>query len=217
MTDHAIRPATTADVDFLAEAIIAAEKSNSPRLGLATLFGLTEEEVRALIIAMLMEDVDGCEYSISSFLVVEHGGRAVAAVAGWLEGSEDDMPSGLLKSNLIGFTFPPESIALLRTRAEVISGIQIDREMGSVQIEYVYAHPDQRGKGLAAKLIAAHFARFPRVRKAQVQAFSDNPVAIGLYKRLGFRIVHTFTSKNPDTIRFMPFHEKVLMERVIDN
>ncbi|HRH70325.1 MAG TPA: GNAT family N-acetyltransferase [Flavobacteriales bacterium] len=217
MTDHAIRPATTADVDFLAEAIIAAEKSNSPRLGLATLFGLTEEEVRALIIAMLREEVDGCEYSISSFLVVEHEGRAVAAVAGWLEGSEDDMPSGLLKSNLIGFTFPPESIALLRTRAEVISGIQIDREMGSVQIEYVYAHPDERGKGLAAKLIAAHFARFPRVRKAQVQAFSDNPVAIGLYQRLGFRIVHTFTSKNPDTIRFMPFHEKVLMERVIDN
>lgn len=217
MTDYVIRAATTADVDFLAEAIISAEKSNSPRLGLATLFGLTEVEARTLIIAMLLEEVDGCEYSISSFLVVEHEGRAVAAVAGWLEGAEDEMPSGLLKSNLIGFTFPPESIALLRTRADVISGIQIDREMGSVQIEYVYADPGQRGKGLAGKLIKAHLARFPETRKAQVQAFSDNRVAIGLYERLGFNIVHTFTSTNPDTIHFMPFHEKVLMERVIDN
>ena len=217
MSDYTIRLATTADVDFLVEGIIAAEKSNSPRLGLATLFGLSEEEARMLIIAMLMEEVDGCEYSVSSFLFVEHEDRAVAAVAGWLEGAEDDMPSGLLKSNLIGFTFPPESITLLRTRGEVISGIQIDREMGSVQIEYVYAHPDQRGKGLAGKLIGAHFARFPEALKAQVQAFSDNHVAIGLYERLGFRIVHTFTSKNPDTIHFMPFHEKVLMERVIDN
>lgn len=217
MTDYMIRPATTEDVDFLAEAIIAAEKSNSPRLGLATLFGLAEVEARALIIAMLMEEVDGCEYSISSFLVVAHEGRPVAAVAGWLEGAEDDMPSGLLKANLIGFTFPPENIALLRTRGEAIAGIQVDREMGSVQIEYVYAHPGQRGKGLAGKLINAHFARFQEARKAQVQAFSDNNVAIGLYERLGFRIVHTFTSKNPDTIHYMPFHEKVLMERITNN
>lgn len=217
MTGYTIRPATTDDVHFLAEAIVAAEKSNSPRLGLATLFGSSEEEARALIIAMLVEEVDGCEYSISSFFLVEHDGRPVAAVAGWLEGAEDEMPSGLLKSNLIGFTFPPERIALLRTRGEVIAGIQVDREMGSVQIEYVYAHPDQRGKGLAGKLIQAHLARFPEAYKAQVQAFSDNTVAIGLYERLGFRIVHTFTSKNPDTIRFMPYHEKVLMERVTDN
>jgi len=81
----------------------------------------------------------------------------------------------------------------------------------------VYADPAQRGRGLAGRLIKAQIARFPEARKVQVQAFSDNQVAIGLYERLGFRIVHTFTSTNPDTILYMPFNGKVLMEHVTDN
>lgn len=48
-----IRPATTKDIPFLVDAIVSAEKSNSPHFGLATLFGLSEDETRALITAML--------------------------------------------------------------------------------------------------------------------------------------------------------------------
>jgi ribosomal protein S18 acetylase RimI-like enzyme len=212
MNGPLIRPATNQDIPFLVETIVSAEKSNTPRMGLARLFEQGEEETRALIAAMLEEEVDGCEFSISSFLVAELAGNAAAAVAGWIEGSEDDMPSGLLKANLIGYTFPADRVAALRSKAAIISGIQIEREKDALQIEYVHTDPAYRGKGLAAALIRAHIAR-SGVRKAQVQAFADNQVAIGLYERLGFRITHTYNSTHPDTLRYLPHNAKVLMER----
>lgn len=212
-----VRRAVSADNAFLVEAIISAEKSNTPRLGLATLFGSTEEEVRKLVERMLEEEVDGCEFSTSSFMVAEVGGKPVAAVAGWVEGAgEEEMPSALLKANLIGYTFPAERMQQLRANAAVITGIQIPREEGCLQIEYVHVDPGYRGKGLAGRLIKAHFAGATGAGKAQVQAFADNAVAIGLYERLGFKIVRTFASSDPRTIVFMPYTEKVLMERDID-
>ncbi|MBP7515419.1 MAG: GNAT family N-acetyltransferase [Flavobacteriales bacterium] len=217
MENVVVRRAVAGDNAFLVEAIISAEKSNTSRLGLATLFGSTEEEVRVLVERMLEEEVDGCEFSTSSFLVAEVDGKAVAAVAGWIEGAgEDEMQSTLLKANLIGYTFPAERIQELRTNATVITGIQIPREKDSLQIEYVHVDPAHRGKGLAGRLISAHLAAAAGAAKAQVQAFADNAVAIGLYERLGFRIVRTFASSDPRTILFMPYTEKVLMERDID-
>lgn len=207
-----IRPATMKDIPFLVEAIVSAEKSNTPRMGLATLFGQTEEETRSLIAAMLEEEVDGCEFSVSSYLIAEVEGKPAAAVAGWIEGAEDDMPSGLLKANLIGYTFPAERVAALREKGPIISGIQIDREKDAMQIEYVHTDPAHRGRGLAAALIQAHLVK-AGPRKAQVQAFADNRVAIGLYERLGFAVSRTFASTHPETIRYMPHTEKVLMER----
>ncbi len=212
MSARTIRHAKESDIPFLVEAIVSAEKSNTPRMGLATLLGINEEETRKHITSMLEEDVDGCEFSIRSFLIAEVDGSPAGAVAGWIEGATDEMPSGLLKSNLIGFTFPPESIAALRTNAPIIGGLRIDRERGALQIEYVHVDPAHRGKGIAGALINAHLERAGQ-RKAQVQAFADNAVAIGLYERLGFSVTHTYTSTHPDTIRFMPHHSKVLMER----
>lgn len=212
MDSPIIRTAANGDVPFLVEAIVSAEKSNTDRFGLATLFHQSEPDTRRLIAAMLEEEVDGCEFSISSFLMAEVDGKPAAAVAGWVEGAEDDMPSGLLKANLIGYTFPTDRVVALREKGPVIHGIQIEREKGALQIEYVHTDPAYRGNGLAGALIRAHIAR-AGARKAQVQAFSDNRVAIGLYQRLGFSITRTFTSTHPDTILYMPHHEKVLMER----
>ena len=49
-----IRSATLADIPFIVETIVSAEKSNSPRMGLATLFAQSEERTRELI-AILVE------------------------------------------------------------------------------------------------------------------------------------------------------------------
>ena len=212
-----IRPATSADSAFLAEAIIGAEKSNSDKLGLATLFDLGEEAVKALIVGMLGEEVDGCELSTSSFLIAEMDGHPAAAVAGWIEGLADEMPSRLLKSNLIAFTFPKPSLAALQSRAAAIAGIQIERERGTFQVEYVYVRPEYRGKGLAASLIQRHWERAlagnTELRRSQVQAFGNNHTAIGAYAKLGFHIARTFRSEDPATADLLPYTEKVLMEK----
>ena len=68
-SEYVIRKATINDANFLADVIIGAEKSLTENLGLANFFELTEEEVKELIIKMLEEEVDGCDFSISSFFI----------------------------------------------------------------------------------------------------------------------------------------------------
>ena len=102
-----IRQATLDDVEFLVDTIVAAEKSGTNNLGLAKLFELTESEMRTYIKVMLEEEIDGCEFSVSSFLVAEHKEKVVSAFAGWVEGqNEDGLPSAILKSNLVGYCLP---------------------------------------------------------------------------------------------------------------
>src|SRR5262245_11133088 len=103
MSDYSFREARLSDVPFLADTMISAEKSGTDRLGLAAICGLSENELRDLLIAMLNEEVDGCEYSVSSFLMAEADGKVVAALASWIEGQPEGVPSMILKSNLLAF------------------------------------------------------------------------------------------------------------------
>jgi acyl carrier protein len=184
MTAQSIREATIDDVEFLADAISSAEKSGTDRLGLAALCGLTEEQLRHLLVAMLLEEIDGCEFSVSSFLIAELAGEPAAAVAGWIEGLPDEVPSMILKANLLAFTFPAESIVTLRAHSTALKDLQIERELGALQIEYVYVVEAHRGAGLAKKLIERQIERslslLPALRKGQVQLFSNNIAAKAL-------------------------------------
>ena len=64
-----IRPATLDDVEFIATTIIEAEKSSTDKIGPANYFGISESDYRNYLIQMLEEEIDGCELSISSFLI----------------------------------------------------------------------------------------------------------------------------------------------------
>lgn len=219
MNGELIRRATPVDIPFLVEAIVSAEKSGTDRCGLATLFGQSEAQVRTHIAAMLNEEVDGCELSVSSFLVSVVDGEPAAAVAGWVEGRQDDLPSGLLKSNLIGATFPPDALEHLRRHADVLAGIRVERDKDTLQLDYVFTADRFRGMGRSARLIEAHlrWARtiMPPLSKAQVQAFSDNVRAIRVYERLGFTVVRKFAALHPRVTDFLPSAEKVLLERAL--
>jgi ribosomal protein S18 acetylase RimI-like enzyme len=212
-----IRKAVTKDIPFLAQAIIAAEKGNSDKLSYSTLFSLDEQKVRELLVRMLEEENDGCELSLSSFLVAEADGRPVAAVAGWVEGELEDLPSPALKSNLILYTFPREAITALSMRQEQLRGFQMEREKGALQIEYVYVDAGYRGRGLSGALIGRHVEaareRVPQLGKMQVQVFENNGPALGAYLATGFGIAQRFTSKVPGIEAFYPGKVKLLLEK----
>lgn len=217
MTTPDIGPATSEDIPFLVEAIVSAEKSGTDRFGLANLCGLSEEEMSPLIAAMLNEEVDGCEYSVSSFLVARSEERAVAAVAGWVEGRPDEVPSMVLKANLIAFTFPKRALEALRSRSTALTELQMPRERGALQIEFVHTAPGFRGGGVANGIILDHLQRASGpdgvTPKAQVQLFSNNRPAKALYEKLGFITAMTRTSHDEDLARLLPFTERLLMER----
>lgn len=219
MSEVQIERATPSDIPFLVEAVEAADRGIGAHSGLARVFGLEDEQLRERIEAMFQEEVDGCEFSVSSFLLARCEGKAIAAVGGWIEGTEDGMPSQMLRSNLIGFTFPPSSMEALKANAPALSSMRIDRGMGDLQIEYVYVAPGHRGEGLASRLIQAHIAAArsaaPPPQKAQVQVFSNNAPAIKLYTALGFRTAGTFRSEHPRIFELLPHHEKLVMEMTL--
>jgi ribosomal protein S18 acetylase RimI-like enzyme len=217
MTGYNIRKATLNDIDFITATIIAAEKSGSEKLGLAAIFNLTEQEVRPLIHAMLEEEIDECEFSVSSFLLTEYNGSPVAAIGGWVEGLVEKMKSAVLKSNLIGFCFPKEAIAFAHSRIKDIAGILIEREDLALQIEYVYIDKNHRGKALGEGLIKQHIENarqaYPAINKAQVQVFSNNLAAVKLYEKCGFYIAKAFKAHNESIFEYLPHNEKLLMEK----
>jgi len=216
MHEFLIRKARLDDAAFLADAIIAAEKSGTDKLGLATLFDLTESEVRSAICAMLEEEIDECEFSISSFLIAEHNGDNVAAVGGWVEGFNQKIASRILKANLISFCIPRENILSAHSKSASLAGVAIERENLSLQIEYVYVDKTQRGKSLTESLINQHIANallaYPQLKKIQVQVFSNNIPAIKAYEKCGFKIAGTFKSDNNDILQSLPHNEKYLMD-----
>ena len=85
MGHYLIRKAEIKDIQFLTEVVIAAEKSNSDKLSYSTLFNLAEKKVKELIRAMFEEEIDGCDFSLSSFCVAEYNGEAIGGFGGWIE------------------------------------------------------------------------------------------------------------------------------------
>jgi len=217
--DYSIRKARIDDINFLADVIIGAEKSMTNNLGLATFFELTKDKLKSLIISMLEEEIDGCEFSISSFYVACYRNTPIAAVGGWLEGYYDDMPSSLLKSNLIGFTFPKDSITKTKSKIEIIKDIQFEREKGAYQTEYSFVDNNHRGKYLINQLLEVHFNNAkllnPKIKKAQSQPFANNETIIKILELSGYQKVKIFKSKNKDILKYFPYHTKLLMEKTL--
>jgi len=219
MKDFIIRSATHTDIDFIVETIIQAEKSNTNKLGLSTIFNISEENVRKYLVEILQEDIEGCEFSLNSFLVVDTGMRAVAAIAGWKEqDNEDELPSAILKSNLIQFVFPKESIVYAGEMKKTIEKIQIERTINAYQIEYVYVDINYRGNHLATILINEHIkkAKVLNCDVIEVQVFANNKPAINTYQKLGFTIVRKFVSDNNEIFHLLPYNEKLLMQKTIN-
>ena len=216
--DIIIRRATIDDIDFLVDTIVAAEKSGTDNFGLAKLFEVSEGEMRGYINAMLDEDIDGCEFSISSFIIAEVNGDVVAAFAGWTEGqNEDELPSSILKSNLVGYSLPVENVKKSQSKSDIVRPLQIEREEGTYQLEYSYTLPAYRGRGLLGRIIEAHEqeAISNGVKKIQVHVFNNNPSAIKSYEKKGFKVVKRFASTHPDTPLFFPSNIELLMEKVL--
>ena len=217
MIEYTIRQATLKDIDFIAKVIIEAEKSMTNNLGLANFFEISESELNNYLVQMLKEEVDGCEFSLSSFFVACCEDEPVAALGGWLEGYYDDMPSSVLKANLIGYVFPKEQILKLKNKFELIEDIQIEREIGTYQLEYSYTEDEHRGNKLIQKLMEAHlqYAKqlAPGVKKAQLHVFENNSIIIKVHERSGYHISKRYVSCNQKILDYFPYNVKLLMEK----
>jgi len=210
-----IRSATVTDIDIIVEAIIAAEKSGSNVLSYTAIFGLTEEQTRGYLKEMLEEEIDGCELSLSSYLIAEFDNESVAVMGAWIEGDED-MPSSTIKGNLLGFVFPKESIKKASKISSIISAMSIEYIKGSLSIGIVYVREKYRGQSLVSLLLEEHINRVLKDKKdleIYIQVFGNNIAAIKAYKNLGFKEYKKIESNNKEVLSYLPFNKKVLLKK----
>lgn len=218
LNHYIIRKAKAEDIPFIVDTIVEAERGGTNRLGLANLFELTEADLRNFLCSALEEEIDGCEFSLSSYVVAECNGDVVSCFGGWIEGdNEDGMSSSLLKSSILSYFLPQESINASVKNAEAVKQIQIEREAGSYELEYSWTIPDHRNKGILSQIIKEHerYARKKNVRKMQVHVFDNNIAAINSYQKNGFVIIKEYKSDHPMTSILFPSSTLLLLEKYL--
>ena len=216
MTDNFVfRPASAKDIPFLVDTIIEAEKSGTETLTYSTIFGLSESEARFYIARMLEEEVDGCELSVSSFIIAEQESTTAGAVGAWVEGSEG-VPSMMLKGNLLGYVLPSSCLIRASKLNRIINDLHIEYKNNTIQIGLVYVAPDARGRGLVKimieKKIELLLIQHPDITEVYIQVFGNNIPAIKSYQKAGFVTALVKDSMLPETRELMPHTSKVLMK-----
>jgi ribosomal protein S18 acetylase RimI-like enzyme len=218
MGDLVFKKATIKDIPFLVDTIIEAEKSGTEILTYTTIFGLSEEVTRNYLSQMLLEEIDGCELSISSFLLAFSENQIAAAIAAWVEGSQG-ISSNILKGNLLNYFLPKSCIEQARIVNSLTSDLHIEYLADTIQIGLVYVSQAFRGLGLASLLIEEQINRLTanrkQISKVYVQVFGNNTRAIRAYQKAKFSIQFTKESINPQILNYMPSSKKILMLREI--
>lgn len=213
-----LRAATIKDIPFIVETIIEAEKSGTDKLSYSTIFGLTEEETRKYLRDMLLEEVDDCELSITSYLLAEKDNQIVAAVSAWLEGA-NGISSNLLKRNLLNYYIPQVHILKANLVKEIVNDLNISEKSDTIQIGMVFVSSESRKLGLSGLLIEEQIKRLSQInrniREAQVQVFANNVAAINAYTKLKFEVVLEKTSANIKATEYFPSNKKILMQKTI--
>lgn len=214
MDNLRIKHATIDDIPFLVDTIIEAEKSGTDKLSYSTIFGLSEAEVREYLTAILKEEVDGCELSLSSFMIAEHNGKVISALSSWVE-AKDGIPSSIIKGNLLNFILPKESVKHAIKVNRIISEINIEYIPNTIIIGAGFVYPEFRGFGLGPMLIRNQIEFLSKsnsgLKEAYVQIFETNAPSIRSVEKLGFVVVSRVESSNQEILNYLPSNRKVLM------
>ena len=117
-----IKPANNNDIDFVVESIISAEKNNSNILSYKTIFGLNDSEAKKFIKMMVLKKNDGCELSLSSYLIAYYKSKPVGAIGAWIEG-EEGFSSKTIKGNLLMSTLPKKAFLRAKVNSIIIFSV----------------------------------------------------------------------------------------------
>ncbi|MEI6764162.1 MAG: GNAT family N-acetyltransferase [Bacteroidota bacterium] len=217
MSEYIIRRAILADIDFLVETIIEAEKSGTEVLTYSTIFGLSYDETKRAIDSMLREDIEGCELSMSGFAIAEKNNEIAAAMCAWVEGAEG-ISSTILKGNLLGFVLPAEALIKARSVSHIVAPLTIEFTPGSLCIGLVYVNAMHRGKNLVNELLQFHIQKAVATHSISdvcIQVFANNVAAIKAYSKVGFEYTRVCEVLTEGIDKLLPSGKKVLMTKFI--
>lgn len=213
MRKFKFRTANINDIDFLIKSIFEAEKSGSEILSYAKIFNLSELELASIFRSMFLEELDGCEFSVSNYIVAEYENKVVASIGAWVEDKQQS--SSKIKSNLLAYHLPRESILYASQVSKITSELVIQHVPGLLSLVVVYVDPEQRGNHLLDLLTLEHLKRFSGITDLSLQVMANNVFAIRAYEKIGYQITFRVKSDNESILNFLPGNEKLLMKKKI--
>lgn len=220
LRDYTLRNGTIEDIDFIVEAIVAAEKGNSDVLGTANLLEVSEEEFIRGLHLMLKEELEGCEYSAKDFIITEFKGKPVAALCAWIEGmNEYNLNSSALKMNLFKEAFGYDTIKTLEKSKLLLSQMRLSRSLNTHQVEYVYVKEDHRKKNLVQIMIDYSLQKLLQKDvheiASQIEVFTNNLPALKAYQKIGYEVLDVAKAEEKIAKGILPHHEKAQLQKTI--
>lgn len=180
------RKATLADCDFIVDGIIESEKSGSNKLPYSSIFGISEQETRALITQIFEEEIEGQEWCLEHFWIAEADGQPAGCLSAWIEGVP---ASGQLKAQAMAY-FLDNRWQQASDYLRLLSEMQLSRLGSYAQLECIYTHKAFRGYGIAGKLIAFVMEQIKNsgtpFQGFEIQLLGNNAAALRSYTKCGF-------------------------------
>jgi len=214
MSEYLIRKATKADIEFIVESIIEAEKSGTNILSYSTLFGLSEDEVKELLSQALAEEVEDCDLALSGFLVADYKNKPVASLNAWIEAA-NGMASVNIKGNILSYFLSEAALKKANHLRHIYSSISVDYKPGSFWIGPAYVSPDHRGSLLLVKLCQEQIRMNPNAKEVYCQVFANNQASIQNFKLMKFSLERTLTSNDNQIEKLLPSSTKYIMFKEI--
>ncbi|MBM3400092.1 MAG: GNAT family N-acetyltransferase [Bacteroidetes bacterium] len=205
------RKAVDADIDFITDGIIQAELSGGTVLPYTALFNISREETISLIHAIMEEDIEGQEWFLPGFTILEVNGQPAACLNNWIEGNAG-MGSGLLKAQAMSWILK-EKWKQAAQKLEWLKTLQLPRIQTAMQLECIYTKSEFRGLGLASKLIEhciKETSTSPAPPKtAEIQLLGNNESALHSYTKCGFLLREQITSARPEILTLLAHNTRV--------
>jgi len=197
MATTTIRPANAADIDLVAETILAAQRGHRPRGYFDIALDRSEAECLAFVRRLTTAQVRSW-WHLSHFWVAEHDGVAAAALCALpVAGTRIDARTAVVEAmDAAGFTADEQ--AAVAQRGAYVRQCWMEGDEGAWMIEHVATRPSHRRLGLTARLLDHALAQgrargFPR---AQIMFYIGNDAAERSYARAGFSFAEE--KRHPD-------------------
>lgn len=213
-----IRKAVGTDIPFLIKTIIEADKSGTSKSSYCSLLEISEQELANMLERIFMHELEGFEFSVASFCVLEHNQQPVGACASWIE-EFDGIPSWQTRMLSIRAEAGSESYNQLMAKKEIVANLIPTRTPRSLQIESVYISEAYRGLGLFHTMLNFHIqnnkAISPELNSTEILVYDNNQIALNSYQKSGFSIVKSTRLENDEIIHIFPSNGMVLLSKNI--
>ena len=198
---------------FLAKVILSASRSHLARGPFDFAMNVPTNEWLDVLEWMTLSDfVSNCHFS--KFLVAEHNGEPIGALAAFESGDANLFPLGAAFADAYtGIGYDEAELSSVLSRLDATRECLPPAESRTWVVEWVAVEPEYRGRNICRQLLAKalELGAVRSLPLSQISIYMGNDAAIGAYNKAGFRTNREY--RNPEFARLIGPPGMVAMTR----